>query len=83
MARDWTKTGTIAAMGEWLRDEAGALCVMVIRRDDAILAADPKLSPADALELIEQHAPGLAAEVEKARREKRAAARLEFGPVPE
>ena len=80
---DWTSVDTAAAMAEWLRAEAGALCVLVIRCDDAVLAADAGLAPADAAGLIEEYTPGLAADLAGARKEKRAAARVELGELHE
>jgi hypothetical protein len=80
---DWTKTGTIVAYAEWLRKKSGALTVMIVRRDDAALAADPRLAASDAADLIEQRVVGLAVDLARARKEKRAAARLELGELHE
>ena len=80
---DWGKTGTIVAMAEWLRKNSGALAVVVIRRDDAALAADPKIAPADVRDLVEDYTPRLAGDLERARREMRAGARLEMGELRE
>ena len=80
---DWAKTGTVSAMAEWLRAKSDALCVVVVRRDDAVLAADARLTPADAMERVVEYLPGLAADLEASRKQKRSAARLELGPVPE
>ena len=82
MPSDWSTVGTLIGVGEWLRRESGALCVLVIRVGDATLAADPGLAPADALGLIHEHAPGLAAELEQERREKRGAY-FEFDDTPQ
>jgi hypothetical protein len=73
---EWGKTGTVVAYAEWLRSRSGALCVMVVRRDDATLAADEQLAPADARMLIEDRVIALAADLELARKEKRKGARL-------
>ena len=73
MPADWRDVGTLLAVSEWLRKESGALCVLAIRVQDCALAADPGLAPADALALIHDYAPGLAIELEAARKEKRAA----------
>jgi hypothetical protein len=81
MPADWSTVGTLVAVSEWLRRESGALCVLVIRVNDSTLAADPGLAPADALGLIEEYAPGLAAELEQARQQKRGASlELKDGP---
>ena len=69
------------AYAEWLRAKSDALCVVVIRRDDAALAADAQLMPADAKDLVEQRIGELAMDLAEARKEKRKAARLELGPA--
>ena len=80
---DWTRTGTVAGYAEWLRAKSDALCVIVVRRDDSVLAADPLLAPADAADRVTEYLPGLVEDLHRARAEKRKAARLELGPVPE
>ncbi len=80
---DWTKTGTIVAYAEWLRKASGAFAVVVVRRDDAALAADPLIAPADIKDLIEDRTSRLVWDLDAARKEKRKAARLELGPMPE
>jgi hypothetical protein len=80
---DWTRTGTIVAYAEWLREKSGALAVVVVRRDDAALAADTQLAPADAKDLIDDRVSTLVWDLEAARKEKRKAARLELGPLRE
>jgi len=80
---DWTKTGTIVAYAEWLRKKSGAFAVVIVRRDDAALAADVELAPADVKDLIEDRTSTLVWDLEAARKEKRKAARLELGPLHE
>lgn len=80
---DWARTGTVVAMAEWLRKNSGAFAVVVIRRDDAALAADPAIAPADVRDLVEDYMPRLAGDLERARRESRAGARLEMEPMRE
>jgi hypothetical protein len=80
---DWSRTGTIVAYAEWLRSKSDALCVVVVRRDDASLAADPLLAPEDAKGLVIERVIDLARDLQAARREKRKGARLELGPLPE
>jgi hypothetical protein len=80
---DWTRTGTIVAYAEWLREKSGALAVVVVRRDDAALAADVDLRPDDAKDLVIERVIDLARDLEAARKEKRKAARLELGPLYE
>ena len=75
---DWAKTGTIVAMAEWLRSKSDALCVVVIRRDDAALAADVHLAARDARELVIERMPELARDLQAARTEKRAGGRVEM-----
>lgn len=80
---DWTKTGTVAGYAEWIRGKAEALCVIVIRRDDSVLAADDALPAADVRTLVEGHVPGLTENLLAARAGKKKAARLELGPLGE
>jgi hypothetical protein len=80
---DWAKTGTIVAMAEWLRDKSGALAVVVVRRDDATLAADLHLAAKDARDLLTDRMPALARDLQASRTEKRRGARLELGPIQE
>lgn len=80
---DWTKTGTVAAMSDWLLKSSDAICVLVIRPHDSVFAVDPQCKPEDARDLVEEYVPRLASQVEWARQEKKQAARLEHGPCPE
>ena len=80
---DWSRTGTIVTYAEWLRKLSGALAVIVVRRDDAALAADPEIAPMDVKDLVCDRAERLADDLELARKEKRKAARVELGPCPE
>ena len=82
-APDWTRTGTIVAYAEWLRAKSGAFAVVVIRRDDAALAADAEIAPADVKDLIEARTSVLVRDLDTARKEKRKEARLELGPLHE
>jgi hypothetical protein len=76
---DWTKTGTVAAMADWLRKSGDALCVLVIRPHDSVFAVDPRCKPEDAAERVLEYLPRLVGRVEADRREKKQAARLELG----
>lgn len=80
---DWTKTGTVGGYAEYLRQNSNALCVVVIRVNDAVLACDAKLAPADARQLVLERMPDLAANVEAARKAGKAAARVELEAVRE
>jgi hypothetical protein len=80
---DWTRTGTVAGYAEWLRKKSDALAVVVVRRDDAALAADPLLAPGDARELLLDRVPLCVADLAAARKEKRPAARLQLGEMHE
>ena len=73
---DWTKTGTLAAMADWLLKSGDAVCVLVVRPHDSVFAVDARCKPEDAEELVRQYLPRLAARVEADRREKKQAARL-------
>jgi hypothetical protein len=80
---DWSKTGTVVAMAEWLRDSSDAFAVIVLRRDDSVLALDPKLRPNDVEQLLPEHLPQLLANVEQARADKKRAARCNLEPPRE
>ncbi|WP_420239235.1 hypothetical protein ACOBR2_06545 [Telmatobacter bradus] len=80
---DWRKTGTIVAYADWLRKRSGALAVVVVRRDDAALAADPDLAPADAQSLVAERVADLARDLPAARAEKRPGARVVLDPLHE
>jgi hypothetical protein len=80
---NWEKTGTVAGYAEYLRKQAAAFAVVVLRRDDGVIAVDPDLTPRDAGELISQQLPQLLANVDQARKEGRAAARVEMEPIRE
>ncbi|MDR3741620.1 MAG: hypothetical protein P4L40_21585 [Terracidiphilus sp.] len=73
---DWTKTGTVEAMAEWLRSKSDALCVVVIRPFNSVLAADPDLAPMDCGERLAEELPGLLVALSQARTEKKRAARV-------
>ena len=78
-APDWSRIGTVEGYAEYLRKRSGAICVMVIRPEDSVLAIDGLCAPGDAGELIAEYLPRLLERVEAARKEKRAA-RLVMGP---
>jgi hypothetical protein len=80
---DWERTGTIVAYAEWLRKKSDAFAVLVIRRDDAALAADERIAPADVQERMEEYIGALCDDLAKARFEQRKAARVEYGPLRE
>lgn len=76
---DWTRTGTVEGYAEWLRGQSDAICVMVVRPQDAVLAIDERCKVDDAAALVTEYLPQLAERVGAARREKKKAVRLEFG----
>lgn len=80
---DWSKTGTVAAMSDWLLTSSDAICVLVIRPNDSVFAVAQGCKPEDAEELATQYLPRLASRLEADRREKKQPARLELGPMPE
>jgi cysteine synthase len=79
---DWTRTGTVAGYAEYLRSKSDALCVVVIRPFNSVLAADPDITPADCGKRLEEELPGLIAALREAREQKKKAARIEHGPCP-
>jgi hypothetical protein len=80
---DWTRTGTVAGYADYIRKSADAICVLVIRPNDAVFSVDPKCTPADARWLVEEYVPSLAAGVDKTRKETGKPARLELGDLHE
>lgn len=80
---DWTKTGTVEGYAEYLRKQSDALCVVVIRPFNSVLAADPALKVEDCGERLAEELPGLVLKLHEARAAKKKAARLEHGPCPE
>jgi hypothetical protein len=59
---DWTRLGTVEAMGEWLRSKADAICVVVVRPDDAVMLVDPRCAPGDAEMVVADRMPALLSE---------------------
>lgn len=80
---DWSKTGTIVAMGSWLREKSDAICVVVIRAEDSAFLVDPRCAAVDAEELVGRYLPRLARDVEQARLDKRRGGRIELGKIVE
>lgn len=79
----WEQLGTVAGYAEWIRGKAGALAVIVIRRDDSVAAADDRLPSKELQTLVDTHLPGLAENLDAARAEKKKAARLKLGELKE
>lgn len=79
---DWSRTGTIAGYAEYLRKSAEAFAVVVIRRDDAVLAACEGMRPVDLGERILADVPALMSDLPQARAQKRPA-RVEWGELRE
>jgi cysteine synthase len=77
--KDWTRTGTVAGYAKYLRKQSGAICVLVIRPHDSVFEVDADCAPSDAERLVTEYLPRLTERVEIDRREKKQAARLEFG----
>lgn len=81
---DWSKTGTVCAMAEWLRRSCpDGLAVFVIQRDAAVLATDPKMPARDIGDLVIEYLPQIVQAVPESRAKKEKAARLVLGPAPE
>ena len=80
---DWTRTGTVHAMAEWLRSKSEAFVVVVVRRDDAVLVVDKDVMPRDAQNLVEMRIGDLAIAVDRMRRGIQKDGRVELGPVEE
>jgi len=78
--RDWTKTGTVEGMAKWLQKESDALLVLVVRVEDAVLIADPRLTPSDAQMVVVDRIGGLVRGLDEARNAKRPGVRENLGP---
>lgn len=71
---DWTKTGTVEGYAQYLCKQSNALCVVVIRPFNSVLAADLNLSPADCGKRLAEELPELVLKLHEARAEKKKAA---------
>lgn len=80
---DWSKTGTVVAMAEWLRSKSDAIAVLVVRPNDGALAVDPRCAPADAGELLLERLPQLLLNLDEARRGKKDSARVTLEAMSE
>jgi hypothetical protein len=56
---DWTRTGTLQAMGEWVRAEIGAVALVAVRPGDAVLLAAPGLALLDVQQAARRCVPQL------------------------
>lgn len=65
--RDWTRTGTIVAMADWLRRESGALAVIVMRPQDGALSMDDAIAPKDVEGMMCVHLEPLVEDLRKNR----------------
>ena len=70
---DWTRTGTVAGYAEYLRKQSNAFAVIVVRRDDAVMAACIGAKAEDLGERVLEDIPELFLDLPAARREKRPA----------
>lgn len=73
---DLTSPRSLDAAAEWLRVQAGALLVVVIRPGDVAFALDLGIKPADAMTMVEVAMPDGMREIE----ERRLAAKVKKGP---
>ena len=80
---DLTSTHALEAAAEWIRKRAGALAVVIVRVDDAVLSVDPQMTPRDADGLVCERMRELARGVDQARREKRQAESLRWDALRE
>ena len=80
---DLRKTGAIEAAAEWLRKDANAITVVIVRRDDAVMAVHPDCAPRDAKELVVERIDQLLDQVAWNRAQKRKTGRLELGEIRE
>jgi hypothetical protein len=87
VAFDFSKRGGVRAAAEWIRDGCGAAAVIVVLRDPEaesagemeerplfrlVGAMDAGAAPGDIAEVVSALLPGLAEQIHRERREKRA-----------
>lgn len=73
---DWTRTGTIVAMADWIRRDANlpdnaALAVIVMREKDGALSVDPAIALKDVEAMMSAHLGPLLEDLAAARKEER------------
>jgi hypothetical protein len=81
--RDWAATGTVQGMADWIRSKSDAICVLVIRPDDAVFSVAPACSPTDAEDLVIDRVFELRRAVDAARKKGRYAGRVNLDPTRE
>jgi hypothetical protein len=78
---DWMKTGTVAGYAKYLCQKSDALLVIVVRPNDAVLAADPALAPKDAGEALMDRLPELLEDLAAKRKAAQADAKKAAEPA--
>jgi hypothetical protein len=71
---DLTSAHSLEAACWWLGQKAEALIVLVVRMEDQAMRVSPGLAPRDAIERMQLEVRELAAEINRAQRERRARA---------
>ncbi len=74
--RDWTRTGTIVALADWIRREGStegnrALAVIVMRERDGALSLDEGIALKDVEAMMRANLEPLLEDVKQAREERR------------
>jgi len=72
---DLTSLHSLEGATEWIRKNAGALLVLVVRAEDVAFAVDGEVSPSDAVAMVEVVMPGAMARLDEMRKEKKARAK--------
>jgi hypothetical protein len=72
---DLTSTHSLEGAVEWIRKGSGALLVLVVRAEDVAFAVDGKVSPSDAVAMVEVVMPGAMARLDEMRKETKARAK--------
>lgn len=76
--KGWDLTSLHSCEGgaEWIRKNAGALLVLVVRPEDVAVALDPQIAPRDVPNMVEFALEGVVDRLEEQRLEARARAKI-------
>jgi hypothetical protein len=79
--RDMTALHAVEGLAEWIRKGSGALLVLVVRSEDAVVAVDPLIAPGDALTMVEVAMPEAMARLNEVRHEAKQKGRSKAGKM--
>jgi hypothetical protein len=73
---DLTSLHSLEGAAEWIRKNAGAEFVLVVRQKDVAIALHPEITPSDALLMVEVAMPEAMARLQEIRLEAKARAKV-------